>query len=258
MEENVPEPRATKSRFKRLVLAAWAAILVAVGGAIYAAAQSSPEMVAVEQARTTATTTSTTRLIPLPPVNSAPTVAPRSTVPALSDEVISDLRSRFAPKTPPNLTVSCPDTARSSGATVAAAFGHQIKAGNSPVAHWEVDYGDGKHYQTDEKPGAAKAVFNHTYTESGSFIFAVTVTDQNGLTDYDSCVFSWFKPYAGSIPSIADLDYDLPDYDDPYPPGGFNDSGCPRDQWVNGYYRKDGTYVNGYYRNSPTDGCGGG
>jgi hypothetical protein len=45
----------------------------------------------------------------------------------------------------------------------------------------------------------------------------------------------------------------------PAPPpsalGGYNDKGCPKDQYVNGYYRKNGTYVEGYYRNSPTDGC---
>jgi hypothetical protein len=153
-------------------------------------------------------------------------------------------------------------------------------AGSSPVAHWEVDYGDGKHYQAKAGPGAEKAVFNHTYTSSGSYIFAVTVTDENGLQDYDNCVFSWFKPYTPTTPSrplsppsydipdysvpdytLPDLDlpdYDPPTYTDPYPPGGYNDVGCPKDQWVNGYYRKDGTYVNGYYRNSPTDGCGGG
>lgn len=145
---------------------------------------------------------------------------------------------------------------------MAASFGHQIKVGSSPIAHWEVDYGDGKHYQTDPGPGAEQAVFNHTYTSSGSYIFAVTVTDENGLWDYDSCVFSWFKPYSTISPSTPDLSppsYTTPDYDLPdYPPGGYNDAGCPRDQWVNGYYRKDGTYVNGYYRNSPTDGCGGG
>lgn len=41
-------------------------------------------------------------------------------------------------------------------------------------------------------------------------------------------------------------------------PGGYNDQGCPRDQWVEGYVRDDGTRVDGYYRNSPHDGCGGG
>ena len=111
------------------------------------------------------------------------------------------------------------------------------------------------------KPGATRAVFNHTYTSSGSYIFGVTVTDGNGLRDYASCVFSWFKPYVGTIPNIPGLtppSYTIPDYSDPYPPGGYNGAGCPRDQWVNGYFRKDGTYVDGYYRNSPTDGCGGG
>jgi hypothetical protein len=49
------------------------------------------------------------------------------------------------------------------------------------------------------------------------------------------------------------------DYSDPSPPpGGYNDQGCPRDQWTNGYIRKDGTYVNGYWHNGPNDGCGGG
>jgi hypothetical protein len=38
-------------------------------------------------------------------------------------------------------------------------------------------------------------------------------------------------------------------------PGGVNEAGCPKDQWVNGYYRSDGTYVSGYWRNSPTDSC---
>ena len=28
---------------------------------------------------------------------------------------------------------------------------------------------------------------------------------------------------------------------------------CLADQYVNGYYRKDGTYVNGYYRSSPNN-----
>jgi hypothetical protein len=39
---------------------------------------------------------------------------------------------------------------------------------------------------------------------------------------------------------------------------GLNDVGCPKNQWVSGYTRADGTYVAGYYRNSPSDGCGGG
>jgi hypothetical protein len=40
--------------------------------------------------------------------------------------------------------------------------------------------------------------------------------------------------------------------------GDLNDVGCPKNQWVSGYYRADGTYVDGYFRNSPSDGCGGG
>lgn len=35
----------------------------------------------------------------------------------------------------------------------------------------------------------------------------------------------------------------------------YNDVGCPKNQYVNGYYRSDGTYVNGYWRNSPHDNC---
>jgi hypothetical protein len=38
-------------------------------------------------------------------------------------------------------------------------------------------------------------------------------------------------------------------------PGGYNGAGCPKNQWVNGYYRSDGTYVSGYWRNSPSDSC---
>lgn len=63
--------------------------------------------------------------------------------------------------------------------------------------------------------------------------------------------------FGDSIPDYGLPDVDLPDYTDPYPLGGYNDAGCPRDQWVNGYHR-GGSYVEGYFRNSPTDGCGGG
>jgi hypothetical protein len=42
------------------------------------------------------------------------------------------------------------------------------------------------------------------------------------------------------------------------PPGGYNEQGCPKGEWVNGYTRKDGTRVQGYWRNSGRDGCGGG
>jgi hypothetical protein len=40
-----------------------------------------------------------------------------------------------------------------------------------------------------------------------------------------------------------------------YAPGGYNDAGCPKNQWVSGYFRSDGTYVGGYWRNSPNDSC---
>jgi hypothetical protein len=33
-----------------------------------------------------------------------------------------------------------------------------------------------------------------------------------------------------------------------------NAAGYPKNQWVNGYYRSNGTYVHGYWRNSPNDG----
>lgn len=56
--------------------------------------------------------------------------------------------------------------------------------------------------------------------------------------------------YGGSS-SISDADYGTPSYET-------NDQGCPKNQYVSGYYRSDGTYVHGYSRNSPTDGCGGG
>lgn len=36
---------------------------------------------------------------------------------------------------------------------------------------------------------------------------------------------------------------------------GYNDVGCPKNQYVSGYYRSNGTYVNSYYRNSPSDDC---
>lgn len=247
-----------------------AALALATGIGIYTV-QSSSDRVEVRQtaaigSASTSTTRAATSYNPIP----SPSIPSSGNNSLLTDQT-SELARLLAPKEPPSLTVSCPDIITSGAASVPASFGHQIKAGSAPIAHWEVDYGDGKHYQTDEKPGAAKAVFNHTYTSSGSYIFAVTVSDENGLQDYDNCVFSWFKPYSSTIPgdavtppsySIPDYsipDYDLPDYSDPsYPPGGYNDAGCPRDQWVNGYYRKDGTYVNGYYRNSPTDGCGGG
>ena len=50
----------------------------------------------------------------------------------------------------------------------------------------------------------------------------------------------------------------LPTSDGPttYPPGGYNDEGCPKDQWVDGYTRRDGTRVRGHWRNSGNDGCG--
>lgn len=35
----------------------------------------------------------------------------------------------------------------------------------------------------------------------------------------------------------------------------YNSAGCLKDQWVNGYFRSNGTYVSGYYRNSPSDNC---
>jgi hypothetical protein len=36
--------------------------------------------------------------------------------------------------------------------------------------------------------------------------------------------------------------------------GQLNAAGYPKNQWVNGYYRSNGTYVSGYWRNSPNDG----
>jgi hypothetical protein len=36
--------------------------------------------------------------------------------------------------------------------------------------------------------------------------------------------------------------------------GQLNAAGYPKNQWVNGYYRSNGTYVQGYWRNSPNDG----
>jgi hypothetical protein len=50
-------------------------------------------------------------------------------------------------------------------------------------------------------------------------------------------------------------------YDDTYglssssAPGGYNGAGCPKNQWVSGYFRSDGSYVSGYWRNSPADSC---
>lgn len=40
-----------------------------------------------------------------------------------------------------------------------------------------------------------------------------------------------------------------------YAPGGYNSVGCPKNQYVSGYYRSNGTYVSGYWRNSPNDNC---
>jgi hypothetical protein len=37
---------------------------------------------------------------------------------------------------------------------------------------------------------------------------------------------------------------------------GYNDEGCPKNQFVSGYTRSDGTRVQGYWRNSSSDGCG--
>lgn len=38
-------------------------------------------------------------------------------------------------------------------------------------------------------------------------------------------------------------------------PHGCDAKGCPKNQFVNAYYRKDGTYVNAYWRNDPYDSC---
>jgi hypothetical protein len=43
--------------------------------------------------------------------------------------------------------------------------------------------------------------------------------------------------------------YEEPEYED------YNSAGCPKNQYVNGYYKANGTYVAGYWRNSPTDNC---
>lgn len=46
--------------------------------------------------------------------------------------------------------------------------------------------------------------------------------------------------------------YYEPEPEDSY---DYNSVGCPKNQWVNGYYRSNGTYVQGYWRNSPNDDC---
>ncbi len=40
-----------------------------------------------------------------------------------------------------------------------------------------------------------------------------------------------------------------------YTATSYNDVGCPKNQYVSGYTRSNGTYVQGYYRNSPSDDC---
>lgn len=69
-------------------------------------------------------------------------------------------------------------------------------------------------------------------------------------------VYDLTPPSAYDLTSPSDLYDYTPSYG--YPPGGYNSSGCPRDQWTNGYTRSNGTHVDGYYHNSPYDGCGGG
>lgn len=283
--EEIPSP----SRLRRVLtgplgVALAAALAVATGLGIYAA--ETPGTVTIQAAASgVASTTSTTRTstphTQITPPTTPPTLPSLPRTGTLSSGT-SDLAGLFAPETPPALSVSCPGVVSSGAATAAASFGHQASAGSSPLARWSVDYGDGKHYEAAAGAGTEQAVFHHTYTASGSYIFSVTLTDANGLWAFDNCVFSWFKPYVSttplpwpvtpptvstpgsSVPSSTTPTYTTPDLSVPgggtstYPPGGYNDQGCPKDQWTNGYTRKDGTYVNGYWHNSPTDGCGGG
>jgi hypothetical protein len=81
---------------------------------------------------------------------------------------------------------------------------------------------------------------------------AVAHPDSNGYTDsYD---YTAPDPYDYTAP-YTDPYSGGGGYSAPYAPGGINSAGCPKNRWVNGYMRSDGTYVQGYWRNSPVDGC---
>jgi hypothetical protein len=89
---------------------------------------------------------------------------------------------------------------------------------------------------------------------------AVAHPDSNGYTD--SYGYTAPDPYDYTAPDPYDYTAPYTDpysggggYSAPYAPGGINSAGCPKNRWVNGYMRSDGTYVQGYWRNSPVDGC---
>lgn len=70
---------------------------------------------------------------------------------------------------------------------------------------------------------------------------------------------TYSSPSRSSSPSYSSPSYSSPSYPSSSSlSGGYNAAGCPRNQYVSGYTRSDGTYVDSYYRNSPNDGCGGG
>ncbi|MCA1847036.1 MAG: PKD domain-containing protein, partial [Actinobacteria bacterium] len=106
---------------------------------------------------------------------------------------------------PPALGITCPPISTASSSSVAVSFSHSLRPAGFPVAHWSIDYGDGRSFEGG--PGQEAAVFSHTYRAAGSYIAKVTVTGENGSTGFSNCVFSWFKPYvppsSSHVPSVS-------------------------------------------------------
>lgn len=113
-----------------------------------------------------------------------------------------------------------------------------------------------------EREQRRKARAGLEYFQPNATVGAKYFIDENTIYSYTAPPSYEYTPppsYTYESPSYQYTPPPSYTYESPsYPPGGFNDQGCPRDQYVNGYYRSNGTYVEGYYRNSPHDGCGGG
>jgi hypothetical protein len=165
--------------------------------------------------------------------------------------------------TPPRITIGCPATSVSSAPTVDAAFGHTTTAGDSDLTSWEIAYGDGHSFSS----ASGEAVFEHTYDTPGVYAVKVTVTDGNGLTGSDSCVWAWTRP--SPLPTAPAPTYAAPAVPAAPAPsaGGSCGTGYYRnvngdcipspDSTPSGIQCRDGTYSHAVNRQGACSGHGG-
>ena len=100
-------------------------------------------------------------------------------------------------------------------------------------------------------------VYNNSQTPPASQVAPKPAT--SSITE-PTTTPTYQPPESTYEPTYTEESYEEePEYEEEYeyeaPTYEYNDAGCPKNQWVNGYTRSDGTYVNGYYRNSPSDNC---